>query len=77
MSQANCPACKTSMRKGTTEVVMRRGKSVVVVEDVPALVCPQCDEASIAADVAQSAYDLAEKEINRGVALEFCKFHVA
>ncbi|PWU21036.1 MAG: hypothetical protein C5B49_03180 [Bdellovibrio sp.] len=65
------------MKDGTTELLLRRERSVVVVEGVPALVCPQCGEASIAAETSQGAYELAEKEINRGVALEFCKFRVA
>lgn len=77
MSQINCPVCKTEMVNGFTEIVMRRERSIVVVEAVPALVCPQCGEASIDSKTSQSAYLLAEKEISRGVALEFCKYDVA
>ena len=33
--------------------------------------------ASIDSQTAEKAYSLAEQEINRGVALEFCKFEAA
>lgn len=72
-----CPICKSNMEKGTTELTFRRGKSVVIVEAVPALVCQQCGEASIENTVAQQAYYLAENEIKRGVSLEFLKFKAA
>lgn len=72
-----CPVCKTEMKEGKTELTLKRQRSVVVMEDVPAMVCPQCGEASIDASVSQAAYEIAEKEIRRGVALEFCKFKAA
>jgi len=73
----NCPACKTAMEPGKTELILKRDRNVVVIEDVPAMVCPQCGEASIDAKNSNAAYSLAEKEITRGVALEFCKFQAA
>ena len=73
----HCPACKAEMQVGKTELILKRGRNVVVIEDVPAMVRPQCGEASIDATVSQSAYSLAENEIKRGVALEFCKYHTA
>ena len=72
-----CPACKAPMQNGSTELTFKRDRSVVVIEEIPALVCQQCGEASIEETVAQKAYEIAEVEINRGVALEFCKFKVA
>jgi YgiT-type zinc finger domain-containing protein len=62
------------MKAGTTDLTLRRNRSVVVVEGVPALVCENCGEASLDAKTAQAAHELAEREIARGVALEFCKF---
>lgn len=73
----NCPACKAKMYIGKTELILKRDRNVVVIEDVPAMVCPQCGEASIEAKVSQAAYQLAENEIKRGVALEFCKYTAA
>jgi len=77
MNNIKCPVCKTEMEQGKTELVMRRKKSVVVIEEVPALVCPQCEEASIDSEVSKKAYNIAEKELNWGVALEFCKYQAA
>lgn len=73
----HCPVCKAEMQKGKTELILKQDRNVVVIEDVPAMVCPQCGEASIEASVAQAAYTLAGNEIKRGVALEFCKYRAA
>ncbi len=77
MKKVHCPLCKTRMKSGKTDLVMRRGKSVVVIEKVPALVCPQCGEASIVDKIAKIAFEIAEKKIDQGVSLEFCKFKEA
>lgn len=65
------------MEEGKTDLTFRRDRSVVVIEEVPAMVCPQCEEASIDAEVSQKAYEIAEHEIKRGVALEFLKYKAA
>jgi len=41
---------------------------------VPALVCENCGEASLSAQVAKKVNAIASRETARGVALEFCKF---
>ena len=73
----NCPTCKTKMEKGTTDLTFRRDRSVVIIEEVPAMVCPQCEESSLDAQVSRKAYEIAQEEIERGVALEFLKYKVA
>ena len=72
-----CPACKSEMENGLTELVFKRNRSVIVIEKVPAMVCHQCGEASINFKTSQSAYELAEREMKRGVSLEFCLFQAA
>lgn len=74
MSESKCPMCKGDMIAGTTDLTLRRGRSVVVVQSVPALVCQDCKEASIDAETAKAAHELALNEMKRGVALEFCTF---
>ena len=74
MTEKKCPICKGIMVPGTTDLTLRRDRSVVVVEDIPALVCQDCKEASIDSEVATAVYELAEREIKRGVALEFCTY---
>ena len=73
----NCPACKAHMTEGSTELVFKRGRSVVVVENIPAIVCKQCGEASLDSATSQKAYDLADAEIKKGISLEFCDFKAA
>lgn len=72
-----CPVCKSTMSAGNTDLTFRRDRSVVIIEGVPALVCDQCEEASVESNVAQKAYEIAENEILRRVALEFLKYKVA
>lgn len=72
-----CVLCRGKMKSGKTDLTLRRDRSVVVVEAVPALVCENCGEASLDAPTAQAVHELAEREIARGVALEFCKFPAA
>lgn len=74
MSENRCPLCRGKMVEGRTDLTLRRGRSVVVVEEVPALVCEECGEPSIEAGTARAAFELAEREAARGVALEFCTF---
>lgn len=72
-----CPACKANMIDGTTDLTFRRDRSVVVIEEIPALICPQCEESSIDSGIAQKAYEIAENEILKGVSLEFLKYKAA
>jgi len=65
------------MQEGTTELTLKRGRSIVVMENIPAMVCLQCGEASIDAATSQQAYEIATKEIQRGVALEFYDYKAA
>jgi len=73
-TEATCPVCKGEMVSGRTDITFRRDRSIVVVEGVPALVCQHCGEASLDSETAKAAYALAEREISRGVTLEFCTF---
>lgn len=72
-----CVLCRGRMKPGKTDLTLRRDRSVVVVEGVPALVCENCGEASLDAATAQAVHELAEREVARGVALEFCKYPAA
>jgi YgiT-type zinc finger domain-containing protein len=73
-TETTCPLCKGRMAPGRTDLTFRRDRSVVVVQGVPALVCEHCGEASLDTSTSKSAYDLAEREMSRGVALEFCTY---
>ncbi|MGK5088576.1 type II toxin-antitoxin system MqsA family antitoxin, partial [Bdellovibrionota bacterium FG-2] len=68
MNTPICVLCRGTMKSGTTDLTLRRGRSVVVIESVPALVCENCGEASLDAKTAQTVHELAEREVARGVA---------
>ena len=40
----NCPLCGGSKKSGTTVFTVNLGEGILVVRDVPALVCGQCGE---------------------------------
>ncbi len=66
--------CKGTLKAGHADLTLRRDRSVVVGQAVPALVCENCGEASLSAQVAKKVNAIASRETARGVALEFCKF---
>ena len=72
-----CHLCRGTMKASSTDLTLRRGRSVVVVESVPALVCENCGEASLDAMTVQAVHELATREVARGVALELCKYGAA
>ena len=74
MKNLLCPVCKSEMINGYTDITFRRERSVIVIEEVPALECVNCGEAVIETGISQKAYDIADKEMKRGVVLEFYKF---
>ena len=41
----HCALCNGNLEEGTTEFMARAGGEVVIINDVPALVCEQCGEA--------------------------------
>lgn len=66
-----CQICKTgTTNPGTTTVTLERGKTVVVVKDVPAQLCDNCGEYYLAEDVASRIYALAEEAVLRKVEVE-------
>ncbi len=44
MNPCECLLCKSKMREGTTEFIAKDGEQVVVIKNIPAFVCPNCDE---------------------------------
>jgi YgiT-type zinc finger domain-containing protein len=53
------------MREGTTEFVARVGEQVVVIKNIPAFVCPNCDEAYYTIDT-QRKIDRIMKAFHEG-----------
>jgi len=65
MNPGECLLCKSKMRKGTTEFVARVGEQVVVIKNIPAFVCPNCNEAYYSIDT-QRKIDRIMKAFHEG-----------
>ena len=48
-----CDLCGGELRPGKTTLEIWRGEELLVIKDVPADVCQQCNEAYISADVSE------------------------
>jgi YgiT-type zinc finger domain-containing protein len=59
-SASICPLCGGNKRAGTTTFTAELGLGVVVVRNVPALVCAQCGADWIADDVAARIEELVD-----------------
>jgi YgiT-type zinc finger domain-containing protein len=61
-------------RPGTVTVTLERGKTVVVVRDVPADVCENCGEYYLDSLVAQEVYQRAEGAVARNAEVEILRY---
>jgi YgiT-type zinc finger domain-containing protein len=48
-----CDLCRGELKPGKTTLEIWRGEELLVIKDVPADVCPQCNEAYISAHVSE------------------------
>jgi len=70
-----CVLCKNGeTRPGTVTVTLERGKTVVVVRDVPADVCENCGEYYLDSSVAQEVYQRAEAAVARNAEVEILHY---
>lgn len=70
-----CTLCKNgATRPGTVTVTLERGKTVVVVRDVPADVCENCGEYYLDSPVAQEVYQRAEAAVARNAEVEILHY---
>ncbi len=74
----NCLVCKTELRKGTTVLTFNMGSNrILVVKDVPALICDQCGEESIDLDVSKNVEKQVEKALSDGISMGFIDYNAA
>jgi YgiT-type zinc finger domain-containing protein len=70
-----CVLCKNgTTRRGTVTVTLERGKTVVIVRDVPADVCENCGEYYLDSPVAQEVYQRAEAAVARNAEVEILHY---
>lgn len=64
--QGRCPRCGGRKEPGKATYTVDFGSSIVVIRDVPAMVCAQCGEEWIAADTAGRLESLTREAKQRG-----------
>jgi YgiT-type zinc finger domain-containing protein len=70
-----CPICKHGETKsGVTTLVFERDTSTIIIKNVPAEICDNCDEAFLAENVSQEVLDLANKKAGKGIEVEIFNF---
>ena len=74
----NCPLCKGRMESGTTILPfdMKNGK-VIVIMNVPALICEQCGDEFIDFQVAKNVEMILERVQQEGLSMGFVEYGVA
>lgn len=73
-----CVFCRTGeTQPGATDVTLRKGEKVMILEGVPAEICQNCGEAFFPAEVAQRL-EIYESELpKKGEKVRVTPFHVA
>lgn len=69
-----CALCGGKKRKGKTTYTVELGFGVVVIRHVPALICTQCAEEWIEADIANELEKIVESARNKKLELEVVAF---
>lgn len=73
-----CPYCTTEMKKGKTVLTFQMSDAeIVVVHDVPALVCDQCGEEYVDNDTAKKVEEKVERALADGLKMGFIDFNTA
>ena len=57
-----------------TSVILERGKTTVVIKDVPAEVCENCGEYYLSEEVTEKVQELAEQAVRHGVEIEVLRY---
>ena len=73
-----CQYCKTDLKNGRTVLTFQMDANrIVVVRDVPALICEQCGEESIDIEVSKIVERQIEKALSDGIRMGFIDFNTA
>ncbi|OGR03185.1 MAG: YgiT-type zinc finger domain-containing protein [Deltaproteobacteria bacterium RIFOXYD12_FULL_50_9] len=73
-----CPACRGKMEQGTTTLPYELGRGkLIVVQDVPALVCIQCGEVFIESVTLKKVETLLNTVEKSGMTMGFLEYRAA
>ena len=65
-SESHCPLCGGDKQPGNATYTVDFGPSIVIIRNVPAMVCDQCGEEWIGAETAGKLEQLTEEAKRRG-----------
>ena len=70
-----CVICKQGQtEKGLTTVTLERGRTTVVIKDVPADICENCGEYYLSEDITEKVQSLAEQAFQHGAEIEVLRY---
>jgi YgiT-type zinc finger domain-containing protein len=70
-----CTICKQGeTRPGRTTVVLERGKTTVVIKDVPAEICENCGEYYLTEEMTAKVMEMAEEAVRHNAEIEVLRF---
>ncbi len=70
-----CAICRNgTTTSGSTTVILEKNQTIVIMKHVPALVCDNCGEEYVSSEVNKSLLSHAQKEYDRGIALELMTY---
>jgi YgiT-type zinc finger domain-containing protein len=70
-----CPSCRGTMKKGQTTMPHELGRNkVVVVQDIPALVCAQCGDSFIEPAILKKVETLLNTVEKSGMTIGFIEY---
>ena len=70
-----CVICKQGQtNNGFTTVTLERGRTTVVIKEVPAEICENCGEYYLSDIVTEKVQNLAEQAFQQGVEIEVLKY---
>lgn len=71
----NCLICKRGRtRPGLATVTLQRGESTIIVKQVPADVCDNCDEYYLSEEVTREILKRAERAVAEGAEVEILRY---
>ena len=70
-----CTICKQGeTQPGKTTVVLERGKTTVLIKDVPAEICENCGEYYLTEEMTAKVMEMAEEAVQRNAEIEVLRF---
>lgn len=73
-----CTLCESgTLKEGVTTVVLTRDETVVILKQVPALICGQCGHYHLESPVAREVLEKANDALSKGAEVEILSLRAA